>query len=604
MNRVDNSKGVYRHMTELSVARGGEMPPAPAAGTSLLDWYSHWCTSGGGPALEQAGRVWSYSELDALAEETADGLRPHIGRGSVVAVCLDRGLPLVVTAVALAKLQAVYLPLGPRPPQGRLTSVQRSVRISAVIEGDRSALASPLPAGAFAVFADRPGGRTQVHEGSFYSVLTSGSTGSPKLVAVSEDSLTNVVRWYVDLVELAPGQRHSLALHPPFDPHLMETWSTLCSGATLVVAPEAVRSDPGALVDWWADARITVSNLPTPLAELSLARPWRRALPLRHLVIGGDRLRRGPSAGLSTQVHNLYGPAEAAVVSTAQTLSDLVSDQGDPSIGAPIPGVAVCVVNQDGEIVPRGEKGELLIGGVGLALACYDDQGELPVFSAPPALLDDQANVYASGDLVRMRHDGTLDFCGRLDDQLKVRGVRIEPAEVERALERFPGVRRAAVVRTSGEVEELTAFLEMGPGTLPDLASLRNHAREWLPAAAVPTAFEAVESLPLTASGKIDRSGLTALHQPVTPMPLPPEEANPAEAMILELCSDLLGCRVSLAERFTDIGGNSLMTARLLNAVLRRTGVRLRATDILRQEDLRGIAALIDLNGMRGAGEG
>ncbi|MEU2850280.1 amino acid adenylation domain-containing protein [Streptomyces syringium] len=611
----------------LSVAHG---PAVPADGWDVLARFEHWVRhEASATAVEDGELRWSYAELDALAEGVADALRPRVRPGDLVGVCLDRSAALAATAVALARLGAVYLPLGPRPGDRRLAAVTGGLRVTALV-GAAEVLPEAYPAGerlplplpvaganaAEAVAAFAPGDRvtgTAAPEGAFYAVLTSGSTGTPKAVAVDSAALAARLRWYLDRVGARPGDRHSLLVGVSFDPHVLELWAALCSGGALSVAPDEVRWDPEALTDWWRRAAVTVAILPTPLAETVFERPWPRLPALRHLSVGGDRMRRRPGRDVTALVDNAYGPAEATVVATAHALNPAGAADGDgtdgedatapPPIGLPLDGTVVGVTDASGRLVPRGEPGELLLGGAGLAMGYLDEELTARRFVAPPAGMTGTERVYRTGDRVRMRADGVLEFLGRLDDQVKVRGVRIEPAEVEAAFEHDPRVRRAVVATTTGAdgALRLVAYVLPVPGgRAPAGAELLAAVRDWLPEQAVPAAVRYVDAFPLDANGKVDRAALPAGEAPrKTASPNPGGSAHAAasgsEELVLRLCRTLLDRPdLGFGDNFIGSGGDSLAAARLLAALEEECGVRLRAPEVLRQPDLRSLAALLD----------
>ncbi|GLY22788.1 non-ribosomal peptide synthetase [Micromonospora sp. NBRC 101691] len=587
-----------------SIAHGGPLPPPPAEGAEVRDWLRHRTDRGTGVAVDDGDRRLTYAELGALADRTADALRDRVRPGDVVGVRLDRSVELVATALAVVRLGAVYLPLGPGCARQRLDLVRRTVRVPCVVDradatpGD----GTPLPgipgstAGiTVAVFPPVPPEAAPVPAGTGYVVLTSGTSGAPRAVAVGQDSLAALVRWYHDHAGLGPGERHSLLINPAFDPHVMELFATLCAGATLAVPPAGAGQDPYLLTRWWARDGVTVSNVPTPIADLVLARPWPADLRLRHLGIGGERLRRWPGPDVTATVHNMYGPAEATVTTTVHRLTGRPDREGPPPVGGPVPGAVVCVTDPAGRTVARGEPGELRIGGTGLALACFGDRGG-PPFVSPPPELSGLDRVYPTGDRVRMGADGVLEFLGRVDDQVKVSGVRIEPAEVEAALERDPDVVRAAVVATSSPAgTRLTAFVQPRPGVRIDADEVLARVRGWLPEQAVPGVLRVVPSMPVTANGKTDRAALRDLVPTSATTPGDAEDLTDQQRLVLRVCRDLLDRpEATLGDRFVDIGGNSLMVARLLAALENATGARLRASALLRQPDLAGIAALLD----------
>ncbi|MEH6379417.1 amino acid adenylation domain-containing protein, partial [Streptomyces sp. KLMMK] len=450
--------------------------------------------------------------------------------------------------------------------------------------------------------ADRPA----VPGGTFYAVLTSGSTGTPKAVAVTSAALAARLRWYAARTGARPGDRHSLLIGVSFDPHVLELWAALTSGAALAVPPDDVRWDPDALTTWWRRAGVTVAILPTPLAEIVLERPWPDLPALRHLSIGGDRLRRRPGPDVTARVDNAYGPAEATVVATAHALeADGDCPGTPPPIGTPLDGTVVCVTDPAGHVVPRGEAGELRIGGAGLATGYLDEALTARRFVAPPPEVTGTDRVYRTGDRVRMRPDGVLEFLGRLDDQVKVRGARIEPAETEAAFEDDPRILRAVVAAEpspAGDVR-LIAFVRLAPGAgAPPAAELLEAARDRLPEQAVPSALRCVEAFPLDANGKVDRAALLAGTAPAAAAPAAaPAAAGGAvtgtetERIVVELCRGVLNRpETGPGDNFLESGGDSLTAARLLTGLEERFGVRLRAPQLLRQPDLRSLAALVD----------
>ncbi|MGK5628826.1 non-ribosomal peptide synthetase [Streptomyces sp. URMC 123] len=626
-----------------SVAHGGPVPAAPAPGDTVLAWYEHWVArTPDATAVVDGERIWTYGELDAAADAVADALRERVRPGDIVGVCLDRSAALVALAIAVARLGAVYLPLGPRPGERRLAAVTENLRVACLIgepdllpETHRSAerLALPLPveganapANAVAAFGPSPEGARGAEPGTLYTVLTSGSTGTPKAVAVSDRSLGALLRWHRERVGLGPGDRHSLLIGVAFDPHLLELWAPLVCGAALCVAPDAVRWDPAALTDWLRDAAVTVCVSATPLSEPLLDRPWPRDLALRHLYIGGDRLRRRPGPDVTATVHNVYGPAEATVITTTYAMRPGTTPAGAetdaPPIGRPLAGSVVCVTGADGEVVPRGESGELWIGGDCLALGYLDEELTARRFVPPPGDVTGTARMYRTGDRVRMLANGELEFLGRLDDQVKVSGVRIEPAEVEAAFEHDARVRRAVVAarRSADGTTRLVAFVLPSPGARPTAAELLPGARAWLPEQAVPATVRLVDGFPLDANGKVDRAALLAAEEEAekagtgardatgatdaaaAPVAGEDEAAGPVERMVLGLCRELLERpELTLSDNFLAAGGNSLAVARLLTAVEKEYGVRLRAPQALRQPDLRGLAALIEKRVAAGA---
>ncbi|MCX4825628.1 non-ribosomal peptide synthetase [Streptomyces sp. NBC_01142] len=619
----------------LSVAHGAA--PAGGSATGVLSRFEEWTRrSPHAPAVIDGSHSWTYQQIDAAADEVARALRDRVGPGDLVGVCLDRSAALVVTAVALARIGAVYLPLGPRPGERRTDAVTEDLNVVCLI-GDPEILPSrhqasdlvdlALPgegvnatAGVVAAFAAPGSDARCAPPEAFYAVLTSGSTGRPKAVAVAEPALATLLDWYRAETGLVPGDRQSLLIGVAFDPHLLELWAGLTSGAALVPAPDEVRWDPAVLAGWWREAAVSVSVAATPMIEPLLDRPWPENLNLRHLIVGGDRMRRRPGADVTATVHNAYGPAEATVVTTTYAMNGTdreAGEQSGPPIGDPVPGVTVVVTGEDGRPVGRGEEGELRIGGSCLALGYLDPELTALRFTTPPEGLELPGvdRLYRTGDRVRMLADGRLEFLGRLDDQVKISGVRIEPGEVEAALEKDPAVAGAVVTapRTPDGRARLVAHVRPVTGAAPTPAGLLSAVRAWLPEQAVPSALRIVDVFPLDANGKVDRVELArqaagsedTAGDTAGPEGELPDGATPGERLVLRAVRDLLARpRATLTENFTEAGGTSLVAARLLTVIEQESGVRLRAPELLRQPDLRAVAALVDKrrNALRPAG--
>ena len=539
-------------------------------------------------AVRSTERVLSYAELDSEADRLAGRLRTlGAGRDRIVAVLLERSADFVVALLAVLKAGAGYLPLDPSLPDERLAELIADSGAPFVVS--RTALAgrlggtaatvvpvdAPAPdaAGHDPAAGSRPVGPTDLA----YVIYTSGSTGRPKGVLVEHAALANLCHWHVRAYGLTPADRGTLVAAQAFDASVWELWPYLVAGASVGIADEAIRSDPDRIVRWLAEQRATVAFLATPLAEAVLDSDQVRGLPLRLLLTGGDRLRRRPAPGLAFPVINHYGPTECTVVATAGTVADTEHGRGAPAIGRPIDNVEAHVLDDRRQPVPRGAVGELYLGGVQVA------RGYLgrPELTARHFLDSPFGRLYRTGDLARWRNDGELEFLGRADRQIKIRGYRIEPGEVEVRLRTHPGVTDTVVMaqpadprRPDGD-RRLVAYLTAPPGPAPAPAELRRWLREHLPEHLVPTRFVLVDQWPMTPSGKIDQARLP-----------PPADAaedtayvaprDDVEREIAQLVATLLGReRVGIRDGFFELGGDSLLAARLTAQLYRAFGVEL-----------------------------
>ncbi|GAA2143454.1 hypothetical protein GCM10009760_29860 [Kitasatospora kazusensis] len=591
-----------------STTSGGPAPAAPAPGESVLDWFDHWAvTRPEAPAVVDGDTTWTYQELDATARRIAAALAGRVRPGDLVGVCLDRSPVLAAVAVALGRLGAVYLPLGSRPAPSRLKSLAGDGAVNCLLTDGSTAAPEGwsvrTPAGQAPVALALPVGeaRPAAAPGAFYAVTTSGTTGTPKVILVREAALANLVRWYCREHEMGPGARVSLLVGTTFDPHLKELWSALCSGSALHVAPDEVRLSTAELFQWWGEAGITSCILPTPLAELAFGRPWPAGLALRHLSVGGDRMRTRPPAGCTTTVHNMYGPAEATCVISSHRVDPAPADPDAPvPIGVPMSGVTVFVTDRDGAVLPHGEAGELRVGGAGLALGYLDPALTAARFVPAPESARAVGTVYRTGDKVRMDGAGQLEFLGRLDDQVKISGARIEPAEVEAALEQHPSVRHAVVVTqpVAGGELRLAAFVQPADGAIAEPAAILRTAREHLIEQAVPTSLHLVGEFPLNANGKVDRAELARRVATPASGAAAPEATGTllaeTEAFLVATSRQLVGVpTLGPGDNFSAAGGASLAAARLLAVIEATYGIRVKATEVMRQPDLRALAALV-----------
>ncbi|HEV7519360.1 MAG TPA: amino acid adenylation domain-containing protein, partial [Thermoanaerobaculia bacterium] len=525
-----------------------------------------------------------------------------------VALLATSGLARVVGALAVLKAGGVYLPLDPDSPAPRLAFQLADARVPIVLT--EPGLAARLPEAAATVLplevaapegpSAPPPARPLGLQSLAYVVYTSGSTGGPKGVEIPHAGLASLVRWHREVYGVTPADRATLLANPAFDAAVWEIWPYLTAGAALFAPSAETRLAPEALVRWLRREEISLTFLPTPLAEAVLDTPETMALPgLRFLLTGGDRLHRGPHPAHPFRLVNHYGPSEASVVTTAGPVAEEPSDPADlPAIGRPRAGTRVLALGPDQHLVPAGVPGELWVGGLGLARG-YLGRADLTAerFVPDPTASFPGARLYRTGDRVRWRPDGRLDFLGRFDHQVKVRGFRIELGEVETALLALPGVRAAAVlVREEGlRDKRLVAYVAAEPGVVLANADLRNHLRERLPAAMVPGVCVILPSLPLTPNGKVDRRALAA----VAPGSGEPERyvapRTPAEALLAGIWAELLEVdRVGIEDSFFDLGGHSLLATQVVSRIRRELGVDLPIRALFEAPTVSGLAAWVE----------
>jgi amino acid adenylation domain-containing protein len=549
------------------------------------------------PAVVSAQGRLSYGDLDRGAGRLAERLR-GLGAGpeTVVAVCLERSPEQVLAIVAVLKTGAAYLPLDPSNPAERLVYTLSDSGALAVIT--REALARDLaPAGIPAICLDREDEKLPLprHGGEgwgegerdqsdlSYVIYTSGSTGNPKGTELRHSGLSNLVAWHRRAYSLTPDDRCALLAGPGFDASVWEIWPALASGASLRVPPAEIVASPPDLWTWMAAEGITVTFLPTPLAEAVMAEPVPERLALRAILTGGDRLLRRPRPEHPFVLVNHYGPTESTVVTNAVPVG-VEARAGDrpPTIGRSIDNIRVFLLDRAFRPVPVGVPGELCVAGAGLARG-YRHRPDLTAAAFVPDPFGAPGDrLYRTGDLARWLPDGDVEFLGRIDHQVKIRGFRIELGEIESALVALPEVREAAVLvdpAAGGNGEKhLVAYLTPREGeTLPAFHALREALSARLPPYMVPSAFVVLESRARSARGKIDRKALAR----IKPEPEPEGEAQavhltPTEEILAGIWSALLGVeRIRSADDFFDLGGHSLLATRLVSRLREAFGVEL-----------------------------
>jgi amino acid adenylation domain-containing protein len=559
-------------------------------------------------AVSAADAVLNYAQLERRSNQMAHRLRAlGVKREAPVGLCLERSAALVVGALGILKAGGAYVALDPSYPEERIEFMLRDSGASIVIA--RPDLAGALAAAATAITLE-PGSTALDNEPTdpvaadsnpgelAYIIYTSGSTGLPKGVLVEHSSLVNLVRWHHRAFSMTDADRSTLIASPGFDAVIWELWPALTAGASLHVPPDALRTDPGALRDWLVREAITVSFLPTPLAESVVGLDWLDATSLRFMLTGGDVLHRHPGPGVPFTLVNNYGPTEATVVTTSGVVPRDALDAA-PSIGGPIDGVHIHIVDELLNAVQPGEVGELLIGGAGVARG-YVNRPDLTTERFVRNQFSEQegARLYRTGDLVRSRPDGELEFIGRVDEQIKVRGQRVELGEIETILNTHSAVRAAAVDATrnlSGE-QRLVAYLVPSDGAQRDPEVLRAHLARKLPSHMIPAVFVWLPELPMTSSGKVDRKAL-AMHGVGTLSP-PADGSlprNELEAVLVTLVAELLSLdAVGIDENFFLLGGHSLLGAQMIARIDERFGVELPLRDLFEKPTVAEMAQQVE----------
>jgi amino acid adenylation domain-containing protein len=535
------------------------------------------------------GRRLTYAELNTRANQLAHRLR-QLGAGPdrLVVLYLERSLEMLVAMLAVLKSGSAYVPLDPGYPAERLSFViQDSAASLAITQGDAPLLRRDglrvidLDAEAKSLGAEPPADlRIEADPGRLaYVIYTSGSTGTPKGVAIEHRSVVNFLDWFGDELEIQAGETVLAVTSISFDISVLELFLPLVHGGTTWIVPRDRSADGMLLAGEISASGATIIQATPATWRLLTDTGWAHGAGLK-LLCGGEALSETLAQALcktGAAIWNVYGPTETTVWSTAQRLR---LDDQCVSIGLPIGNTEAYVLDTDRELVPIGGRGELYLGGDGLARG-YWNRPDLTQdrFVPHPLAARAGSRLYRTGDLVRRFADGRLEYLGRLDRQLKLRGHRIEPGEIEAVLARCTGVRQAlvAVREWAAGDERLVAYLVTDAGAPLDLAPLRHALRGAVPGYMLPSDFVFLAELPLTPAGKVD---VRALPHPRLERESDPGAhvgpRTPAEEKLAVIWGRVLKREpISINASFFDLGGHSLLAVELFRQIEREFGRRL-----------------------------
>jgi amino acid adenylation domain-containing protein len=541
-------------------------------------------------ALISGDRQWTYRQLNLEANRLAQYLRStrHVGPETLVGIGLPRSVDLIVAMLGVLKAGAAYVPLDLAYPFQRLASILEDARPDVLLTDSSNQALFPgwstrvvlVPVDAAPTWKYNQDPRISVPLGAAaYVIYTSGTTGEPKGVLVERRSLANYISAAGGAYGIRPSDRVLQFSSPAFDASAEEIYVALTTGASLVLRSDSMLASVAAFFSACNRWRVTVLGLPTAYwHELTLGIASEGiALPpsIRLVIIGSERVRADTlqkwrtQAVYSTRLINTYGPTEATIAATMCDISEISG--AEVPIGRAIPNVSVHVLDQDMLPVAAGLPGEIYIGGIGVA-RCYVGRQDLTAERFVPDSISGQpgSRLYKTGDLARILPDGNLEFIGRLDRQVKIRGLRVEIGEVEAALMKHSRVSRAAVVACEGDYgdKRLVAYVT----TRSERAAivqreLRAFLKTMLPEHMVPASFVQLDEMPVTVGGKVDYRAL-----PQAPAPKPKSRCNKFPGLriataerIRSVCAEVLGeDDIDIHKTFFELGGNSLLAIRLI----------------------------------------
>ncbi|AXI80468.1 non-ribosomal peptide synthase/polyketide synthase [Peterkaempfera bronchialis] len=591
LSRIDVLTAEERH--ELLVARNDTARPAPAVGLPAL-FEAQVRATPQAPAVVFEDTVLTYRELNRRANRLAHALIARgVGPEQVVALRLPRSAELVVAVLAVLKTGAAYLPIDPDYPAARIAYMLEDARPAVVLDD----LAAVTPAEgqpehdpAVAVDARHPA----------YVIYTSGSTGRPKAVVMPAAGLLNLLEWHHRAVGGGPGTRTAQFTAISFDVSVQEMLSALLYGKALVVPTEEQRRSAELFAHWLDRHGVEELFAPNLVVEAlaEAAEETGLELPRLRLVAQageamrlGGAVRRFQTRRPGRALHNHYGPAETHVITAYPLPADPADCPLPVPIGRPIDNCQVYVLDPALRPVAPGVTGELYLAGAGLARGYLNRPGLTATRFVANPYGPAGALMYRTGDLVRWRADGELEFAGRVDHQVKVRGFRIEPGEIEAELAAHPGVAQVAVLAREDKQGEIRIVAYVVPSAESEAtaAVLAAYLRDRVPDYLVPSAFVLLDVVPLTPNGKLDRAALPA-PEPVGAV-AGRAARTPQEQILCELFAEVLGVpRVGVDDDFFDLGGHSLLATRLVSRVRAALGVELELRSLFRTPTPAGLA--------------
>ncbi|MEH2154021.1 amino acid adenylation domain-containing protein [Nostoc sp.] len=542
----------------------------------------------------------TYQQLSDRANQLAHylrtlGVKPEV----LVGICVERSPLMVAGLLGILKAGGAYVPLDPAYPQERLAFMLEDAQVSVLLT-QKSLVATLPPHKARVVCLDSDISSTRTEnllhtvttDNLAYVIYTSGSTGRPKGVQIEHRGLLNLVFWHQQAFAVSSLDRVTQVAGVAFDACGWEIWPYLTAGASIHFPDDETRLDPEQLRDWLLSKAITISFLPTPMAEKILSLNWPANAALRTLLTGGDQLHQYPSVSHPFQVVNNYGPTENTVVATSGTVPKRQQTYLQPTIGRAIANTQVYILDSLLQPVPIGVTGELYISGESLARG-YLHRPDLTTERFIPNPFAPERRLYRTGDLVRYQADGNIEFLGRIDYQVKIRGFRIELSEIEATLTQHPQVRDAVVIAREDipGVKNLAAYV-IPELTQPSSNELRLFLKSKLPSYMVPASFTVLEALPITPNGKVDRRAL----------PVPEFESDEStgfvsphthtEEVLAKIWRDVLVLKqVGIHDNFFELGGDSIISMQII-AKGNQAGLKLTPKQLFQHQTIAELATV------------
>jgi len=558
----------------------------------------------------------TYRELDTASNRLARRLaRLGAGRGTLVAVCMDRNVDLIVGLLGALKAGAAYVPLDPAYPAERLAFMLADTHAPVLLTEQRL-LAKLPPHEARTILLDADRADIAAEDGSnvasgagpddlAYVIYTSGSTGTPKGVCIRHRSVLNLLADFDRRRALSAGDPCSLWTSVSFDVSVYEIFSALLAGGTLCIATDAIRFDGAVFMEWMRENRIASAYIP-PLMLSDFAAWVERnpgAAAMKRLLVGVEPINELLLAAIAERIPGLvvvngYGPTEATVSCTLWTLDPSAAVDRNVPIGRPVQNSQIYLLDARRRPVPVGVPGEILVGGDGLATGYLNRPDLTGERFVPNPFGSEGSRLYRTGDLARYSRDGSIEFIGRIDYQVKIRGFRVEPGEIEIVLGQHPNVKDAVVLARADRSgsKRLVAYAVPAAGAELGAGDLRDYLKEKLPDYMVPTAFVMMDSFPLTPNGKLDRSKLP--EPELSRSDLRAAYVAPrteVEARLAAIWEKVLGVKqIGVTDNFFELGGHSVLAVRIFAEITKTLGTQIELAAIFQSPTIEELARTID----------
>ncbi len=557
-------------------------------------------------AVVDGDEKYTYQQLNIKANQLAHQLKEYgVMPNQIIGVCLNRSFDMIVSVLAIWKAGGAYLPLDHNYPSTRLTHMIEDSGLSILISKKCMSDNLKLKNQRLILLDDKtvveqlavnskndPIECIAKPDDLAYIIYTSGSTGAPKGVMIEHRCLMNLCQWYQEAYDVTKDKCATHLAGISFDASVWEVWPYLLSNARIMIVSDDIRSDPQQLLITLSKNKVTHCFLPTALLEASVQFfNAQSELSLEYVLAGGEKLSK--MVLNHGNLVNLYGPTEGTIITSYYTVKE--NEKSAPPIGKSISNVSALILSDDQELLPFGAVGELYIGGTGLARG-YINQIELTnqAFIQHPFKSDER--LYRSGDLVRYRSDGELMFMGRVDDQVKIRGFRIELGEIEHQILQVDGINTCSVIviKVGGNQQQLTTYFTHASDFTESvlIEEIRAHLISVLPDYMVPSHFMALDKLPITANGKVDRKALSSLKVDLNQQTKYTKPSSEKEKLLSQIWSDVLNIPIenlSIHANFFTLGGDSILSIQLASRV-NENGYKLTIKQILEHTTIARLA--------------